>query len=98
MEIINTLVRVSVGGAVVILPYTNSGSVAKRLKESDLVVTQPDNILDGDFDFVKSSNGLSDLFKVRSNKIRTFWVGSKSFVKIWAPKTLPESSLIPNAS
>jgi len=29
------------GGAVVSLPCTNLGSAAKRLKESDMVVTQP---------------------------------------------------------
>jgi len=39
------------GGAVVSLPCTNSGSVAKRLKENDSVVTQPGDIFGGDFFF-----------------------------------------------
>jgi len=41
------------GGGVVSLPCTNSGSAAKHLKESDLVVTQPVNIFSGNFDFDK---------------------------------------------
>ena len=35
------------------LPCTNSDNDTKRLKESDMVVTQPANIFDGDFDFIK---------------------------------------------
>jgi len=38
---------------VVSLPCTNLSSAVKRLKESDLVVTQPSNIFGGDFDFIK---------------------------------------------
>lgn len=36
------------------LPCTNSDIVVKRLKENDIVVTQPSNIFSGDFDFIKS--------------------------------------------
>jgi len=38
---------------VVSLPCTNSGSAAKRLKESDLVVTQLGNIFGGSFNLLK---------------------------------------------
>ena len=44
------------GGAVVSLPCTNLGSAAKRLKKSDLVVTQPYNLFAISFWFFKYEN------------------------------------------
>jgi len=38
---------------VVSLPCTNSGSTTKRIKESDLIVTQLGNTFDDDFPFFK---------------------------------------------